>query len=411
MERIILHIDVNNAFLSWSALDLLNQGYRYDIRESYAVIGGDEAQRRGVVLAKSMKAKKMGVVTGEPLFQARKKCPALKSYPANYPFYQQMSKQLFELLSNYTDDIEIFSIDECFLDYTKVQKLYGNPISFAMQLKERIKTTLGFTVNIGIANNKLCAKMASDFTKPDRVHTLFQNEIATKMWPLPVSSLFGIGKKSVPKLEQLQIYTIFDLAHTKPETLYPYFKNQSVRMIESANGVDISLIIREKGENKGISNSTTLASDVFQKEELYPILQALSENVSLLLRKQRKYALVVAVILKDKYFHSFSHQRKLVNATNMGNQIYQVCKDLLQEMWNGSPIRLVGVRLDQLVANSYHQVSLFEKLEEKEENENLDRVIDTLKEKYGMQVIQKASLNHTTVKRNGLEEGKKKDFI
>ena len=176
MKNIIFHIDVNNAFLSWSALDLLNQGFKYDIRNSYAVIGGDETKRRGIVLAKSNSAKKVGIVTGETLYSARKKCKVLKVYPPNYNFYQKKSKELFELLGKYTDDIEPFSIDECFLDYTKIKHFYGDEVKFAYKLKTEIKEKLGFTVNIGIANNKLCAKMASDFLKPDRVHTLYEEE-------------------------------------------------------------------------------------------------------------------------------------------------------------------------------------------------------------------------------------------
>ena len=168
-----MHIDVNNAFLSWTAIDLINKGSKYDIRDSYAVVGGDESRRHGVVLAKSPKAKKLGIKTGENFYSARKKCPVLKVYPPNYNWYLYMSNSLFDLISKYTPDIEVISIDECFIDYGKVKKLYGDPVEFAYKLKDEIKTTLGFTVNIGIANNKFCAKMASDFEKPNKVHTLF----------------------------------------------------------------------------------------------------------------------------------------------------------------------------------------------------------------------------------------------
>ena len=207
MERIILHIDVNNAFLSWSALYLLKNGFPYDIRNRYAVIGGDKSKRKGIVLAKSNKAKKLGIKTADTLYSAKQKCKDLEIYPSNYEWYLKMSKQLFELLSKYTNEIEIFSVDECFLDYTNIKKLYGNEITFAYKIKEEIKNTLGFTVNIGIANNKLCAKMASDFLKPDKVHTLYQNEIETKMYPLDVGDLFGVGKKTAEKLKSIKINT------------------------------------------------------------------------------------------------------------------------------------------------------------------------------------------------------------
>ena len=222
-----MHIDVNNAFLSWSAIDLLNNGSKYDIRNSYAAIGGDVKARKGIVLAKSNPAKKQGVVTAETLYSAKKKCPALRIYEPNFKFYSQMSHNLFSLLRKYTPDIEVASIDECYLDYGKIKSIYGDEVEFAKKIQKEIFDTLGFTVNIGIANNKLCAKMASDFSKPNKIHTNFDYEIKNKMWPLDISELFGIGKRTVPKLNKLGIYTIYDLAHTTYDKLYPYFKNQS----------------------------------------------------------------------------------------------------------------------------------------------------------------------------------------
>ena len=391
MERIIMHIDVNNAFLSWSAVELLNQGCKYDIRDSYAVIGGDEDKRHGVVLAKSMACKKMGIVTGESLYSARKKCSVLKTYTPNYSLYQSMSSQMFELLSGYSPDIEISSIDECFLDYGKVKKLYGDQLAFALRIKEEIKTKLGFTVNIGIGNNKLCAKMASDFSKPNQVHTLYINEVKSKMWILPVGQLFGIGKKTSSKLQQLNINTIGELALFDPYKLNKYFKNQTGRMIELANGVDESLVITNTEAPKGISNSTTLAYDYTNKEEIYRVINAMAENVAITLRKQQKYANVIAIILKDKYFHSYSHQQKLKNATDITSEIAETARHLFGEAWDKEPIRLIGVRLDNLVSYTNHQVSLFESIDSREKDTNLEKVVDNLKEKFGHKAIKKAS--------------------
>ena len=212
MQRQILHVDVNNAFLSWTALYMLKNGSRIDIREIPAIIGGDESKRSGIVLAKSQKAKEFGIKTAETIYQARKKCPDIQIYPSNYKIYKEYSNKLFILLSEYTDKIERFSIDECFLDMTQYL-MKSTLLDKAKEINTRVKEELGFTVNIGVANNKLLAKMASDFTKPDKIHTLFQNEIQTKMWPLPISELFGLGKKTVPKLENMQIKTIGDLAN------------------------------------------------------------------------------------------------------------------------------------------------------------------------------------------------------
>ena len=277
-----MHIDVNNAFLSWTAVDLLKQGYKTDIRNIEAIIGGDESKRHGIVLAKSMVAKSKGVKTAETIRDAKRKCNDLKIYPPNYKLYNEMSNKLFNLISNYTPDIEKLSVDECFIDYTKVKKLYGDPIKFAYRLKNEIKKQLGFTVNIGIANNKLCAKMASDFLKPDRVHTLFKEEVEHKMHPLPIEELYGIGRSSSKILRELNINTIGDLANTNPQYLYKYFKNQTNKIINSAKGIDDSIIVSKKSEVECISNSTTTSYNLNTLEDIYKYLYPLVDNVRLL---------------------------------------------------------------------------------------------------------------------------------
>lgn len=387
-----MHIDVNNAFLSWTAVNLLNNGSKYDIRNSYAVIGGDENSRRGVVLAKSNPAKKLGIVTGETLYSARKKCPVLKTYPMNYSFYQEMSHKLFDIIRKYTPDIEIASIDECYLEYTGIKKIYGDPLEFAIKLQKEINETLKFTVNIGIANNKLCAKMASDFSKPNKIHTLFDEEIKTKMWPLPINDLFGVGKKSTEKLLKLNIKTIGDLATTSPEKLRPYFKNMSNNLIESANGINNDKVISEEVICKGISNEITLQKDINNKVELYEHLLFLSNKVGLRIRKQNRYAYVVAVIIKDKYFKRKTHQKKLLNPINSSSDIFETSKKILNEMWNDDSVRLIGIRLDNLVQNYNYQKSLFENEEKINKNSNLDKTLDKLKEKYGDKIIENADL-------------------
>ena len=397
MERIVMHIDVNNAFLSWTAIYLLNNGSKYDIRESYAVIGGDETTRSGIVLAKSTPAKRLGIVTGETLYSARKKCRVLKTYPPNFKFYQEMSNKMFRLISQYTPDIEIASVDECYLEYTKIKSMQGAPLEFAKKLQKEILDELKFTVNIGIANNKLCAKMASDFTKPYKIHTLYDHEIKEKMWPLKVGELFGIGKKTVPKLNRLNIFTIKDLATTTPEILYPYFKNQSALMINWANGIDNSLVISEKREPKGIGNEITLNHDINNIEELNNNLLFLSEKVGMRIRKQNKYASVIVVILKDNKFKKFSHQKKLETPTNSTEEIYRISKKILTEMYKEEKIRLIGVRLDNLTDKKIKQVTIFDDINE--EQKNIDEVIDQVNNKYG-NILKKASLINKKYKDN-----------
>lgn len=389
MERIIMHIDVNNAFLSWTAVDLLKRGYKLDIRNEYSVIGGDELKRRGIVLAKSIPAKKMGIVTAETLYSARKKCPNLKVYKPNRELYDKMSQMLFNLIKKYTNDIEILSIDECFIDYSKIKNLYGDEIIFAKKLKNEIYNTLGFTVNIGIANNKLCAKMASDFTKPNKIHTLYNNEIKQKMWPLPIYDLYGIGKKSSEKLINLNIKTIKDLANAKREMLYPYFKNQTNYIINIANGIDNSEVISERQEAKCISITKTLLYDYDDILEINKEIKKISESLSKNLKEQFKYTSRIAIIIKDKYFKTISHQVKLTNPTNNSNEIFEISKKLFKEYWDETPIRLIGIRLDLLSNTKDYQISLFENIENKEKDEKIEKVLDELLKKYGDKIIKK----------------------
>ena len=385
MERIIMHIDVNNAFLSWTALELLQNGSKYDIRNSYAVIGGDPSARKGIVLAKSNPAKKQGVVTAETLYSAKKKCPVLRVYKPNYSFYQKMSNSMFQLLYKYTPDIEIASIDECYLDYTPIKHIYGDPLDFAKKIQNEIYETLGFTVNIGIANNKLCAKMASDFEKPFKIHTLYENEIISKMWPLPVGELFGIGKKTVPKLEKLSIYTISDLANSDLDKLSKYFKNQAQYLINRANGIDEAKVVSTPPERKGIGNEITLPKDIETKDEVFNCFKILSEQISARLKKMEKYALTITIILKDNLFIRSTHQKKLLNAIRNSEDILKIAKELYLEMKYEKPIRLIGIRVNNLTDMVIHQVSIFEN--NIEENIKLEKIVDNLKEKYGTRII------------------------
>lgn len=385
MERIVMHIDVNNAFLSWTALELLQNGSKYDIRNSYAVIGGDPSARKGIVLAKSNPAKKQGVVTAETLYSAKKKCPVLRVYKPNYSFYQKMSNSMFQLLYKYTPDIEIASIDECYLDYTPIKHIYGDPLDFAKKIQSEIYENLGFTVNIGIANNKLCAKMASDFEKPFKIHTLYENEITLKMWPLKVGELFGIGKKTVPKLEKLNIYTISDLANSDLDKLSKYFKNQAQYLINRANGIDESKVVSTPPERKGIGNEITLPKDIETKDEVFNCFKILSEQISARLKKMEKYALTITIILKDNLFTRSTHQKKLLNAIRNSEDILKIAKELYLEMKYEKPIRLIGIRVNNLTDMVIHQVSIFES--NIEENIKLEKTVNDLKEKYGTKII------------------------
>jgi len=383
MERIIFHIDVNNAFLSWTAIYLLRKGYKIDIRNIPSVIGGDEHSRHGIVLAKSTPAKKLGINTPEPIYQAKKKCPNLKIFKPNYKWYQYMSNKLFEYLSNYTDEIEVFSIDECFLDYTSIKHIYGDELEFAKKISNEIKEKFRFTVNIGIANNKLCAKMASDFSKPDKIHTLYSYEVEKKMHPLPIEEMLWIGKKTSEKLKNLKINTIGDLAHIDPYYLSKYFKNTALKMIQNANGIDNSIVEKEATLQKGIGAEVTLLSDLDEIEDILNELIKIVDKVVLRLRNEKRYATTVVVVLKDKNFKKITHQRKLKNATNNTDKINQIVKELLYEMKDFDSIRLVGVRLEGLTDILVKQVSIFDNEKEEDLSDALQKAIDDIKIKYG----------------------------
>ena len=390
MERQILHVDVNNAFLSWLAVYKLKNGEKVDIREQVAVIGGDETKRSGIVLAKSPKAKQFGIVTGETLYSARQKCRNLQVYQGNFKVYKEYSNKLYNLLSEYTDKIERFSIDECFLDMTNYL-MKDTLLNKAKEINKRVKEELGFTVNVGVAHNKLLAKMASDFTKPDKVHTLFEEEIPTKMWTLPISDLFMLGKKTVPKLYNMKIRTIGDLANSDKNMLIKKFGKHGKMMWEYSNGIDDSEVQYKEEKPKSIGNSITLPMDISNKEQLEKVLVALTEQVTYRLRKQELLANVVSVQLRTKDFEDFSHQSKLYSATSSTKEILKSAKSLLNEMFKqGMFIRLIGVRVDNLVSKDGMQMSLFGDSENEKKQKNLDRVIDSLNEKYGYDSIMRA---------------------
>lgn len=389
MERKILHVDVNNAFLSWTAVEKLKNGETLDIRTIPAIIGGDEAQRKGIVLAKSNIAKQFGIQTGEPIFFARKKCPNIQIFQSDFNVYRKYSNALYNLLLEYTDKIERYSIDECFLDLTGYIPKPRKLIDIAYEISKRAREELGFTVNIGVAPNKLLAKMASDFEKPNKVHTLYQEEIETKMWILPVSELFMVGRRSLPKLQKMGIKTIGDLAKSDEKLLIKNFGKYGKMIWEYSNGIDNEEVNYIKEKPKNIGNSITLPYDYNNIEKIEEVLLALVEQVSYRLRNQEMFANVVNVQIKTNEFKVFSHQRKLDFATDSTKIIGKEAKKLLTEIYNNTPIRLIGVSVSGLVEKEERQISLFENIEN-EKQKKIDSVLDNIKEKYGYEAITRA---------------------
>ena len=386
-ERIILHIDCNNAFLSWTAVNMLHNGCKIDIRKRYAVIGGDETKRRGVVLAKSMLCKSRGVVTGEPLYTARRKCPYLEVYSPDFKTYKRYSDMMYTYLCNYSDKIERYSIDECFIDYTDSYKLFGEPVKLAYKIKNDIRDNFGFTVNVGVGNNKLLAKMASDFSKPDKVHTLFVSEVKEKMWRLDVADLFMIGKANNKKLHDLGINTIGELANTDLDFLVRNFKSMGKMMWEYANGIDNSEVEADYGNPKSISNSLVLPYNYTNIDDIYEEIRKLSMDTGKRLRNKKMYAPNVMVWVKFHDFTKISKQVTLDNLINQDRDIYENAIKLFNKIWtpdSDKKVRALCVGVSNLTDIYKVQLSLFNNPNVHDEvSDNLKETLDKIKSKYG----------------------------
>ena len=387
-----MHIDVNNAFLSWTAIYLLKSGVKEDIRLIPAVIGGDEATRHGVVLAKSNIAKQFGIKTGETIYQAKKKCPQIRIFPTKHEIYKDYSDKLYNLLLNYTDRIERYSIDECFIDFSDIIKSQKDFLKLAIELSEKIKKELLFTVNIGLSDNKILAKMASDFEKPDKIHTLYKDEIEEKMWNLPIEELFMVGRKSAIKLKSIGIIKIRDLALSNKKILIKRLGKFGATIWENANGLNNEEVIYEEEAPKSIGNSVTLEKDCRDIDKLNKVLLTLSEKVGYRLRKSKLKAYTIGIQLKTSEFIIFSHQKKLQNPTDNTHEIYVESRELLEKLYKNQSIRLVGIRLDNLTDDGFNQISIFEQTIKKEKISKLDNVIDNIKDKYGYDSITLGSI-------------------
>lgn len=392
IEPIFYHVDVNSAFLSWEASYRVNiLGDSLDLRDIPSVIGGSEESRHGIVLAKSIPAKKYQIQTGEPLVSAREKCPGLIVVPPNYPMYVQASKSLMKLLSEYSPNVQQYSIDESFVDMTGTSHIFGSPVCAAYEIKDRIRDELGFTVNIGVSCNKLLAKMASDFKKPDRVHTLFPKEIPEKMWSLPVSDLFYVGPQTTKKLHSIGIFTIGELAGADKQMLHSMLKSHGDLIWEFANGMgDLMDKVTEHPINKGYGNSLTVPFDIRDNPTAKQVLLSLTETVATRIRADHAYISVVAVSIVDYEFHHSTKQMTLVSATNITNQIYDAACSLFDELWDHTPIRQLGVHTSKATAESGYQFSLFDSFDI-DKYERMDAAVDEIRARFGEDAIMRAS--------------------
>lgn len=391
---IIFHIDVNSAFLSWSALARLQSGDEVDLRLIPSIVGGDMDKRHGVVLAKSIPAKAYGISTGEPVVNAFRKCPHLVTVPPDHTLYHEKSHALMDYLLNICPDIEQASIDECYMDYTPISEKYASSETAAAFIKDSVLEKFGFTVNVGISDKKVLAKMASDFKKPNLVHTLYSWEIQEKLWPLPVSSLHMCGHSSVETLKKLGIRTIGELALTEPEILEAHLKSHGLTLWDYANGRDNSQVLPEPAKAKGIGNSITLREDVAERTEAQKALLHLSESVGSRLRSSRQLAGLVCTEIKYNTFQSVSHQMLLETPTASTDVIYRSACALFDELWDGTPIRLLGIRTAKLSEEDDPvQLSLFDyETHSGEKQQRLDAALDQIRSRFGKDAIKRGSL-------------------
>ena len=414
MRKLIFHIDVNSAYLSWEAARRVANG-EPDLRLIPSAIGGDPEKRTGVILAKSIPAKKFKVTTGEPVALALRKCPSLVLAKPDFKLYVKNSRAFIAICKKYAPVVEQVSIDECFCDFDNTERIYPDPIALAHQIKDEIRDTLGFTVNVGISENKLLAKMASDFEKPDKVHTLYPSEIPAKMWPLPVGELFTVGKATAERLREARIMTIGDLAHTDQATLEKMFGVKlGSHLHRYANGISNSPVLAEPEEAKGYSISTTLEDDIETADAACHILLSLADSVAARMRADDFKAFCVAVTIRSNDFKNKSHQQKLREPTDGTNEIYQIAKQLFSELWDGkTPLRLLGIALTDLTREDFVQTSLFAEAEEKKtKSKQLDKTVDALRSKYGRSAVQRGALLRDTHEvgkkyKAQMEEGKK----
>lgn len=387
LKRVIFHIDVNSAFLSWEAVKRIRNG-EADIRLFPSAVGGDREKRTGVILAKSIPAKKFGIKTGEPVSMALRKCPDLLLVRPDFALYEQNSKAFMKICREYTPSLEKYSIDECYLDMTGMNNIYPDLIAVANEIKDRIKTDLGFTVNVGIGSNKLLAKMASDFEKPDKVHTLFENEIESKLWPLPVRELFSVGGATAERLESACIKNIGDLAKIDVFVLKSLLGEKlSEHLHAYANGIDNAPVLNSREKAKCYGNSITLEYDVKNFSDAQKILLSLADSVATRMRADGAKCLCISVTIRDLDFNDRSHQKRLSVSTDITSEIYNNCLALIRELWDRKkPLRLIGVSLSELIFEEEVQISFFDS-DKRERARAIDKTVDSIRNKFGKNMI------------------------
>lgn len=404
-KRLIFLIDVNSAYLSWMAAYQIQHFGGPDYRQMVAVVGGSEHSKNGIILAKSILTKPYKIQTGDSLMEAKLKFRELVIIPPKYDVFVKCSKAMNDIFREYTPIIQRYSIDESWLDFTGMEDRYPDPIALANEIKDRIKNELGFTVSIGVGNNKLLAKMASEFIKPNGVSTLFTPTIRTKMHPLDIRELFGVGAKTEAKLRRLNINCIGDLASYDVTIIKQILKSYGVMLWHYANGLEYSEVrTSNRVKMKGIGNSTTASFDVVKRSEAHLILLSLVESVAMRLRDSENNCRLIEVTYVDTNFIKYSRQRKFTFSMDSTKKIAEMSYILFDEIWKDQPVRKFGVRVSELCTNEFTQSTLFDD-KDIDKQMKIDTVIDSLRLRFGSKSIDKASFIHSGVRGSSIGMG------
>jgi DNA polymerase IV len=408
-RRIIFHVDMNSFYASVEA------AYNPSLKGKPIAIAGNPEERKGIIITCSYEARAKGVKTTMPLWQARELCPNLIVLRPNFARYREASSNMFQILADYTPYVQPVSIDEGYMDVTENSHL-GNPIELAETIQKRILNELDLPSSIGIAPNKFLAKMASDMKKPLGITVLRKREIPTKLWPLPIHEMYGVGSKTAEKLKEINIFTIGDLAKANVYDLKTLLGINGERLYHRANGIDPRPVDPDAvSDFKSIGNSKTLPYDTTDEREIDSLLQSLSETVSA--RMRRKGVVAENIQLTIRYFDrkTITRSRQLHDFVEFHDDIFRIAKELFYSNWNQKAVRLLGVTANQLVDKNEltKQLDIFT-FEEEVKNEKLYDVIDSLTEKYGKNIFVKNISNDddsflsTSFQKDYLDDYKKK---
>ncbi|HAJ27698.1 MAG TPA: DNA polymerase IV [Syntrophus sp. (in: bacteria)] len=391
MQKVIFLVDMNAFFIS---CEMTRNDSLVGIP---AAVAGDPQRRSGIILAANYEARACGVRTAMVLHEALKLCPKITLVPPDHRFYEQKSKEVMELLSNYTPILEQNSIDEAWLDMTGAEGLFGKPVEAAKRIMDELKDRLGLWCSIGIAENKFLAKMAAEMKKPLGITELWERDISEKLWPLPVKEMYGIGGKTAEKLNRMGIHTISELAGFDINLIVKAFGKSGNEIYLHANGIDNSPVVAHKaGDMKSIGRSTTLPEDISDIERAKTVLMELADDIGMTTRRHGKKGRIVNVTLKYSDFQVVTRQTT-IPATCTTKDIYQAGCGLLEQNWDRShPVRLIGISLSGFHEDcSRDQLSFFDQMEDKvknEKNELIDKAMDKIRNKHGAEIITFAAL-------------------